>query len=53
MEIIKIGDILGRHSQCYTLYDPRGICPTLSSGQARYGGLPTFIIEIYEEDTGI
>ena len=46
-KIIQVGQLLKRHSQAYTLYDADGLCPTLSSGQKRYGGLPTWII-IYE-----
>ena len=49
IDIIKVGNILEKKSQFYTAYSPEGLCPTLSSGQARYGGLPTYIIEAYED----
>ena len=42
-KIIKLGDILGKHSQAYTLYSTRGVSPALNSGEKRYGGLPIYI----------
>lgn len=38
-----LGSIIGVKSQAYSLYSADGVSPTLSSGQSRYGGLPTFI----------
>jgi hypothetical protein len=49
-EIEKLGGLLKNHSQAYTLYRANGICPTIASGQKRYGGLPTWILIEYEED---
>ena len=48
-KVIQVGQLLKKHSQAYTLYDSNGICPTIASGQKRYGGLPTWII-IYEDE---
>jgi hypothetical protein len=47
-EIEKLGGLLKNHSQAYTLYRANGICPTIASGQKRYGGLPTWIFIEYE-----
>ena len=46
--IIKLADILSNPSQCYNLYATWGISPTLQSGEARYGGLSPYILEINE-----
>ena len=46
--VMMVGQLLKKHSQAYTLYNADGICPTLASGQKRYGGLPVWIM-IYEE----
>lgn len=50
IRVIQVGQLLKKHSQAYTLYDADGLCPTLSSGQKRYGGLPTWII-IYDTES--
>lgn len=39
-KIIYVWQLLKNHSQAYTLYDSSGLCPTIASGQKRYGGLP-------------
>ena len=46
--IICLGGILEKHSQAYTLYSPKGVCPTLAAGERRYGALPT-LIQVIEE----
>ena len=42
-KVIQAGQLLANHSQAYTLYDANGLCPTIASGQKRFGGLPTWI----------
>ena len=46
MRAIKIGDILPKKSQCYTLYSVSGVSPTITSGNSRYGGLSPYILII-------
>lgn len=41
--VIQVGQLLAKRSQAYTLYDANGLCPTIASGQKRYGGLPVWI----------
>lgn len=47
-EIVKEGCLMENHSQAYMLYNANGICPAISSGQKRYGGLPTWMLIEYE-----
>jgi site-specific DNA-cytosine methylase len=42
-KVVQVGQLLANHSQAYTLYDANGLCPTIASGQKRFGGLPTWI----------
>ena len=48
-KVKQVGQLMKKHSQAYTVYNTNGLCPTLSAGMKRYGGLPTYIIEIDEE----